>query len=132
MISDIEEALNAQAALIPGRKAWQGIPFRPDGEPYMAVSMPFRGRQVPGVGAEARAFWNGVFQILVCNPAREGVPGASRAAEVAAGFFKRGHTLILGAARVHIEQVNLPAPVVTADYISVPVQVSWFCEDTPS
>lgn len=132
MLADIQRALDARMAAFGGEIAWEGVPYAPTkGVPYLATSIAGRLAQTSGIGPAAPRFWSGVYQVLVAHPLGEGLAPAYDTAARVLAQFPRGLTLISGPAKVVIERGSAAPAYDTADWINVPVQLAWYCEELP-
>lgn len=107
--------------------AWPGVHFEPDGKPYVAVSMPGYFRRPISIGQKGVFRHEGKYQLSVFHPSGEGIYEARRKADQIVSHFPRG--LSLNGGKPVIESASALAPVIQPNWVMIPVQVSWFCDD---
>ena len=109
-----------------------GVPYQPvAGRPWLDASVPARGRQPTGIGADSAHEWRGTLQLVVKHPDAAGEFEALRRAEAIASRLPRGKTLVSGPAKVVLWAVDIPPSYASADFISTPVVVSWAAWEIP-
>jgi hypothetical protein len=128
MLNDIDAAIEARVALAGVEIHWAGQKYDPrHGTPYLRARVVGRDRRPAGIGPNTPHQWIGILYLTVKEPVEDGTRAADARAVSVANLFRRGETLVSGAAKVQLESTTIQPLVETADWNEVTVAVSWFC-----
>ena len=96
--------------------------------PYIFSRLSAYTRSGLGVGPSAPKGENGIYQITVARPTREGTRPASRTADELVKLFDRGTQLVLANGQVlTIENASAQPAQEAANWLTLPVLISWIC-----
>ena len=131
---DLEAALEARVQALSSETeiAWEGISYAPrKGRPYLAVQTAARQRSPMALGPQSPHLWVGTWSFRVVHPAEEGKAIAYQRAKTVLDWFPRALTLVYGGAKIVVESGSIQPAYPTADWLNIPVTVSWFTEEAP-
>jgi hypothetical protein len=126
-VSAFDLALNAITGL--GTITVEGDPFEPsEGVPYLYGRMVSLVRTPIGYGANAVVQYSGTYQVNCNCPMEQGRAYAGNMARAITAALNRG-SVVTTTNGVTVSIINSSAaPAIdNADWITVPVSISWFC-----
>ena len=108
-----------------------GTVFVPDeGQPFLAGQISAYNRQPLGIGPNTPFQFTGSYTITIYRPASEGTANAAAMAEIILQVFARGLLVAAGtSAGVQIFNASEQQLLTSADWVTLPVVVSWMGND---
>jgi len=120
----LEVQLNSLALGCP--IAWDNTDYTPNPTTlWVSPSLLPSNGQPAGLGPNAQNRHDGIFQLTVYAPARDGRALGLSTADIIATGFKRGTTLATGNTSVRITAVSRNPSVEDGDWFQVPVSLSY-------
>ncbi len=127
--SDIQNLLEAQLVSLGlgYAVAWDNVDFTPNPTtPWLNPTIIPAGGQAAGLGVTAQNRHDGIFQITVMAPARDGHSLGLQIADQLATGFKRGLNLVTGNTRLVVTAVARNSSGDDGDWFHVPVSISFY------